>query len=97
MEREKERKVCWSEREREKEREGARSLITLDIIVRTQWILLRINYAINKIVKYWLKDEYELKVLTQNGDFPFFSILCLPGSVPICLVVSQKHRKEGLF
>lgn len=47
----------------------------LGLIASTQWILLRINYAINEILKYWLKDEYELKILTSLAfhSFPSFA------------------------
>lgn len=51
--------------EGEREKGGAMSLTTLELIVQTQWVLLRINCAFNEIVKYWLKVKYkyELKVL----------------------------------
>lgn len=74
---------------------SARSLITLILIVRTQWILLRINYAISEMVKYWLKDKYGLKVLFQTV---WLSVLfhLLPSrrcsSMSTCFPEAQKER-----
>lgn len=74
---------------------SAVSQIALVLTARTQWILLRINDAINEIVKYWLKDKYGLKVLSQTV---WLSILFHPlpsrqsSNVSSCFPEAQKER-----
>lgn len=74
---------------------NAVSSITLVLTVRTQWILVWINDAINEIVKYWLKGKYGLKVLSQTV---WLSILFYPllsrqrSSMSSCFPEAQKER-----
>lgn len=64
---------------------SAVSLITLVLTVTIRWILVRINDAINEIVKYWLKGKYGLKVLSQTV---WLSILFYP-------LLSRQHSSTS--